>query len=184
MTWDKTKNVIPSLKSSVLKMPKNNVVYKIKCLRYESNVAQTSRHLQQCFKEHVWNKGTCLEQRNILETKAHLTNCRIIPLTMTFPFRESSEKWNIACGFKEFSLVLNTKDWYRSWTLTWKYFNPINEYWNYNHVSGTSAWWHCYSIISIFVIVTLTLRSTFFTVYFVNRWSKICIELTYEILIF
>ena len=72
ITLDKTKNVLPSLKPCVPKMLQNNAVYIIKCPRCESSyVGQTTRHLQQRFKEHVGNKGPI--------RTAYFTNCGLIP---------------------------------------------------------------------------------------------------------
>ena len=71
MTMKKTKFILPSLKPFVPDMLRNNVVYKIQCPRCQSSyVGQTTRHLQQRFKEHIGNKGP---------VKTHFENCAITP---------------------------------------------------------------------------------------------------------
>ena len=58
MTLSKTKHVISSLKFPVPDMLQSNVVYQIICSRCQSSyVGQTSRHLQQRFREHIGSKG-------------------------------------------------------------------------------------------------------------------------------
>ena len=58
MTMDKTKNVLPSLKHSVHKMLSNNAVYLINCPQCESSyVGQTTRRMQQSFKDPAGSKG-------------------------------------------------------------------------------------------------------------------------------
>ena len=119
MTLDKTKNVLPTLKPSVPKMLQSNVVYKISCPRCKSSyVGQTTRHLQQRFKEHVGNKGPI---------KSHFANCGISPtdddiVILGKPKRGEYRLLTLEALFiKECAPVLNKKDEYRSRTLTLKF---------------------------------------------------------------
>ena len=119
MTLDKTKNVLPSLKPSVPKMLQNNAVYLIKCPRCESSyVGQTTRHLQQRFREHVGNKGPI---------KTHFSECGITPTENNISILGKPRGGDYrlltleALFIKEFSPVLNTKDEFRSRTLTLKF---------------------------------------------------------------
>ena len=119
MTLDKTKNLLPSLKPYVPKMFQSNVVYKISCPRCESSyVGQTTRHLQQRFREHVGNKGPL---------KSHFTECGINPTEddvsiLGKPKRGEYRLLTLEALFiKDLAPVLNTKDEYRSRTLTLKF---------------------------------------------------------------
>ena len=70
MTLEKTKAALPPLKVNVPKMLKSNVVYEISCPRCKSSyVGQTSRHLQQRFREHMGSQGML---RN------HLDECGVV----------------------------------------------------------------------------------------------------------
>ena len=119
MTLDKTKNVLPSLKPSVPKMLQNNAVYQIKCSRCGSSyVGQTSRHLQQRFREHVGNKGPI---------KTHFFECNINAtendISILGKSRGGENKLLTleALFIKEINPILNTKDEYKSRTLTLKF---------------------------------------------------------------
>ena len=119
MTLDKTKNLLQSLKPSVRKMLRNNPVYLIKCPWCESSyVGQTTRHLQQLFREHVGNKGPI---------KTNFSECGISPTESDIsllgkPIGGDYRLLTLEALFiKEFSPVLNTKDEFRSRTLTLKF---------------------------------------------------------------
>ena len=119
MTLEKTKTVLPSLKPFVPDMLRNNVVYQIQCPRCKSSyVGQTSRHLQQRFKEHIGNKGPI---------KSHFENCAITPTDDNVSILGRMDKGDgrlltlEALYIKEIGPVLNTKDEYRSRTLTLKF---------------------------------------------------------------
>ena len=70
MTLEKTKTALPPLKIIVPKMLKSNVVYEISCPRCKSSyVGQTSRHLQQRFREHMGSQGII---------RHHLEECGVV----------------------------------------------------------------------------------------------------------
>ena len=119
MTMRKTKHTLPSLKPFVPVMLRNNVVYQIICPRCMSSyVGQTTRHLQQRFKEHISNKGP---------VKTHFENCAITPRDENISVLGSMNRGDgrlltlEALFIKELSPTLNTKDEYRSRTLTLKF---------------------------------------------------------------
>ena len=119
MTMVKIKHTLPSLKSFVPNMLRNNVVYKILCPRCKSSyVGQTTRHLQQRFKEHIGNKGPM---------KTHFENCAVTPTDDVISIIGSTSRSDArlltleALYIKELAPVLNTKDEYRSRTLTLKF---------------------------------------------------------------
>ena len=119
MTMRKIKHTLPSLKPIVHKMLKNNVVYKIECPRcYASYVGQTVRHLQQRFREHVVNKGP---------VKTHFEGCGVTPTDENITILGNTNGGDgrlltlEALYIKELSPNLNTKDEYRSRTLTLKF---------------------------------------------------------------
>ena len=71
MTLHKTRQSLPSLKVKVPKMLQSNVVYKITCPRCDSSyVGQTTRHIQQRFREHLGTKGII---------KKHCEECEVAP---------------------------------------------------------------------------------------------------------
>ena len=119
MTLNKIKHNLPSLKPLVPKMLRNNVVYQITCPRCGSSyVGQTVRHLQQRFREHVGNKGPM---------KSHFESCGITPTDdiISIIGRTDGGDGRLltleALFIKERAPVLNTKDEYRSRTLTLKF---------------------------------------------------------------
>ena len=123
MTLSKTRHTLPSLKPVVPKMLQNNVVYKIICPRCNSSyVGQTVRHLQQRFKEHVGNKGPL---------RSHFETCAITPTedNISIIGRTSRGDGRLltleALFIKELTPVLNTKDEYRSRTLTLKFWKIL-----------------------------------------------------------
>ena len=94
-------------------------MYKIICPRCNSSyVGQTVRHLQQRFKEHVGNKGPL---------RSHFETCAITPTedNVSIIGRTSRGDGRLltleALFIKELTPVLNTKDEYRSRTLTLKF---------------------------------------------------------------
>ena len=115
----KTKSVLPSLKPAVPKMLQSNVVYKIDCPGCDSSyVGQTVRHLQRRFREHIGNKGPM---------KSHFESCqinspsndiiKILDRSSSLPRLLTLE----ALYIKQHKPKLNTKDEYRSRTLTLKF---------------------------------------------------------------
>ena len=119
MTLKKTKYSLPPLKPFVPDMFKNNVVYQIVCPRCKSSyVGQTTRHLQQRFKEHIGNKGPI---------KTHFESCAITPTDDIISVLGRMDRGDgrlltlEALFIKEINPVLNTKDEYRSRTLTLKF---------------------------------------------------------------
>ena len=119
MTTTKTKSVLPSLKPAVPKMLQSNVVYKIDCPGCDSSyVGQTVRHLQRRFREHIGNKGPM---------KSHFESCQInspsddiikvLDRSSSLPRLLTLE----ALYIKQHKPKLNTKDEYRSRTLTLKF---------------------------------------------------------------
>ena len=118
MTTRKMKTVLPSLKPMIPYMFQSNVVYQIVCPGCNSSyVGQTTRQLQRRFKEHVGNKGP---------VKSHFEKCAITPdndvikilgRSLTLPRLLTLE----ALFIKEMNPDLNTKDEYRSRTLTLKF---------------------------------------------------------------
>ena len=119
MTMYKTKQTLPSLKPLVPKMLQSNVVYKIVCPRCESSyVGQTARHLQQRFREHVGNKGP---------VKSHFDSCNVTPNNDVISVLSRTHKGESrlltleALFIKEIIPVINTKDEFKSRTLTLKF---------------------------------------------------------------
>ena len=119
MTMNKTKQTLPSLKPLVPKMLQSNVVYKIVCPRCESSyVGQTARHLQQRFREHVGNKGP---------VKSHFDSCNVTPNNDVISVLSRTHKGESrlltleALFIKEIIPVINTKDEFKSRTLTLKF---------------------------------------------------------------
>ena len=118
MTTKKIKCSLPSLKPQVPRMLQSNVVYKISCPGCNSSyVGQTTRHLQRRFKEHTGNKGP---------VKTHFENCGITPdCTVVKIIGRANSLPRLltleALFIKEITPVLNTKDEYRSRSLTLKF---------------------------------------------------------------
>ena len=118
MTMRKVKTILPSLKPQIPRMLQSNVVYEIKCTGCNSSyVGQTTRHLQKRFKEHTGNVGPMkyhLEQCNITpdENMIHiLGKATSLPRLLTLE----------ALFIKEINPSINTKDEFRSRTLTLKF---------------------------------------------------------------
>ena len=119
MTTRKTKTVLPSLKPNVPKMLQNAVVYKIKCPGCGSSyVGQTVRHLQRRFREHLGSNGlmrkhfeTCGVQTPSSDLVEILDKSRSYVRLLTLE----------ALWINQLKPKLNTKDEYRSRTLTLKF---------------------------------------------------------------
>ena len=118
MTMRKVKTILPSLKPQIPRMLQSNVVYEIKCTGCNSSyVGQTTRHLQKRFKEHTGNVGPM---------KYHFEQCNVTPednmisilgKATSLPRLLTLE----ALYIKELNPSINTKDEYRSRTLTLKF---------------------------------------------------------------
>ena len=97
----------------------SNVVYKIDCPGCNSSyVGQTVRHLQRRFREHIGNKGpmkTHFETCQITNIDDDMIN--ILDRSNSLPRLLTLE----ALYINQFKPKLNTKDEYRSRTLTLKF---------------------------------------------------------------
>ena len=118
MTMRKMKTILPSLKPQIPRMLQSNVVYKINCPGCMSSyVGQTTRHLLRRFKEHTGNTGP---------VKSHLESCNVTPdENMISVIGKSQNLPKLltleALYIREINPSLNTKDEYRSRTLTLKF---------------------------------------------------------------
>ena len=117
MTLVKTKNIVSKLKPPVPNMLQSNVVYKITCPRCKSSyVGQTSRHMQQRFREHIGARGLI---------KIHFIDCNVEPREDTVEIlgRAKGEKLLTleSLFISEISPNLNTKDEFRSRELKLKF---------------------------------------------------------------
>ena len=118
MTMEKIKTAMPSLKPKIPRMLQSNVVYQIRCPGcIFSYVGQTTRQLQRRFKAHAGKKvpvKTYFEKCAIIKDSGMIT---IIGKANTLPRLLTLE----ALFIKESNPVLNTKDEFRSRTLTLKF---------------------------------------------------------------
>ena len=112
------KTTMPSIKPPTEKMLKSGVVYQLSCPRCTScYVGQTSRHMQSRFKEHLNNSGP---------VKIHLTNCDTKMTEENITILSSTSKGEVthltleALWIRELRPAINTRDEYRSRTLTIK----------------------------------------------------------------
>ena len=117
MTCKKTKSLISTLKVPVPDMLQSNVVYKITCSQCKlSYVGQTSRHVQQRFKEHIGTQGLL---------KKHFIDCNVSPAfdMITILGKAKFEKLLTleALFISEIKPLLNTKDEFKSRTLKLKF---------------------------------------------------------------
>ena len=119
MTLRKLKTVLPSLKPSLEVMMRSNVVYKITCPRCKScYVGQTSRQLQRRFSEHLTRKGPIKNHMSECHNTIVQGNVQIIGSTN----RGEKQLLTLEALFQnELRPTLNTKDEYRSRTLTLKF---------------------------------------------------------------
>ena len=117
LTLQKTKSVISTLKVPVPYMIQSNVVYKITCPQCNlSYVGQTSRHVQQRFKEHIGSQGLL---------KKHFEECNVSP-SMDFVKILGKAKFDRLLSLEalfiaEINPALNTKDEFKSRTLKLKF---------------------------------------------------------------
>ena len=118
MTLRKLKTTMPSLKPPVEKMLRSGVVYKITCPRCNAcYVGQTSRHLQTRIKEHRTISGP---------VKNHIASCASTLSDENIEILKSTSRGEAylltleALWIKELKPEINTKDEYRSRTLTIK----------------------------------------------------------------
>ena len=120
MTTRKLKTCLPSLKTTVPKMLLSNVVYKLTCPGCESSyVGQTVRHVQRRLREHLGNKGTMKTHFDQCNIKDHDTSIlQILDKCNSLPKLLALE----ALYIQQIKPNLNTKDEYRSRTLTLKLF--------------------------------------------------------------
>ena len=119
MTLRKVKTVLPSLKPPVPKMYKSNVVYQIECPRCESRyVGQTSRQMQRRFAEHLQRASPIKAHMDVCDVKFTQDDVTILGSTCR------GEKYLLileALWQYEVKPSLNTKDEYKSRTLTIKF---------------------------------------------------------------
>ena len=118
MTLRKLKTVLPSLKPPIERMMKSNVVYNITCPRCQScYVGQTKRQLQRRFTEHL-QKGPV--KMHMKECNIDLNHCDVEILGSTT--RGEKQLLTLEALFqKDISPSINTKDEYKSRTLTIKF---------------------------------------------------------------
>ena len=117
MTLKKTKNTVSTLKVPVPYMLQSNVVYQITCSQCKlSYVGQTSRHLQQRFKEHIGSQGLL---------RKHFETCDVSPSFDMIEIlgKEKFEKLLIleALFIAEIKPSLNTKDEFKGRALRLKF---------------------------------------------------------------
>ena len=119
MTLRKLKTVLPSLKPSLEVMMRSNVVYKITCPRCKScYVGQTSRQLQRRFSEHLTRKGPIKTHMSECHNTMEQGNVQIIGSAN----RGEKQLLTLEALFQnELRPTLNTKDEYKSRTLTLKF---------------------------------------------------------------
>ena len=118
MTLRKLKTVLPSLKNPVEKMMKSNVVYNITCPRCQScYVGQTRRQLQRRFSEHL-SKGPVKTHMECCNVTIDHRNIDIIGSTTR---GEKSLLTLEALHQRKLNTSINTKDEYKSRTLTIKF---------------------------------------------------------------
>ena len=118
MTLRKLKTTMPSLKPPVEKMLRSGIVYKVTCPCCTAcYVGQSSRHLQTRFREHTRNPGPM---------KNHLYQCNTTITEEDVSILSSTSRGEgylltlEALYIQELEPEINTKDEYRSRTLTIK----------------------------------------------------------------
>ena len=120
MTTRKLKTVMPSLKPVVPRMLSSGVVYKIQCPGCPSSyIGQTVRHLQTRFREHLGCNGTMRRHIETCDPSAIFSDDSISILAKAN--RYSKLLTLEALFINELKPDLNTKDEYRSRTLTLKF---------------------------------------------------------------
>ena len=117
-TTRKLKSILPSLKPSVVKALKSDVVYKIDCrVCKDSYVGQTERHMTTRLGEHINNRGP---------VKAHITNCSTTlsedDVTIIMECQSSLNLMTYeALYIKQMKPQINTREEYRSKKLNIKW---------------------------------------------------------------
>ena len=125
MTTRKVKTCLPSLKPVVPRMLLSNVVYKLTCPGCgASYVGQTVRHIQLRVREHLGNKGTMnlhFRQCSAIDNASHINENDILVI-----LDKANNLLKLltleALYQQEIKPCLNTKDEYRSRTLTLKFY--------------------------------------------------------------
>ena len=125
MTTRKLKTCLPSLKPVVPRMLLSNVVYKLTCPGCgASYVGQTVRHIQLRVREHLGNKGTMnlhFRQCSAIDNASHINENDILVI-----LDKANNLLKLltleALYQQEIKPCLNTKDEYRSRTLTLKFY--------------------------------------------------------------
>ena len=120
MTTRKLKTVMPSLKPIVPKMLSSGVVYKIQCPGCTSSyIGQTVRHLQTRFREHLGCNGTMRRHTETCDPSVKISEDSISILARANKYFKLLTLE--ALFINEIKPDLNTKDEYRSRTLTLKF---------------------------------------------------------------
>ena len=120
MTTRKLKTVMPSLKPIVPKMLSSGVVYKIQCPGCSSSyIGQTVRHLQTRFREHLGCSGTMRRHIETCDPSVKISEYSISILARANKYIKLLTLE--ALFINEIKPDLNTKDEYRSRTLTLKF---------------------------------------------------------------
>ena len=120
MTTRKLKTVMPSLKPIVPKMLSSGVVYKIQCPGCPSSyIGQTVRHLQTRFREHLGCSGTMRRHIETCDPSVKISEDSISILARANKYFKLLTLE--ALFINEIKPDLNTKDEYRSRTLTLKF---------------------------------------------------------------
>ena len=122
MKTKKLKSVLPTLKPTVPEMLRSAVVYKIVCPGCDASyVGETSRHLQQRLREHLGKSGTIRKHIEYCQPSLSLENfdknVSILATSQSLPKLLTLE----ALFIKAINPSLNTKDEFRSRTLTLKF---------------------------------------------------------------
>ena len=117
MKLNKTKAEISKLKTPVPHMLQNNVVYQIDCPGCKASyVGQTSRHLQQRFREHIGLRGII---------KKHFDTCLEIPSEKCIKILGKAKGERLlsleALYINKIKPTLNSKDEYKSRVLKLKF---------------------------------------------------------------
>ena len=119
MTLRKLKTVLPSLKPVIDKPIRSGIVYKIICPRCEAcYVGQTSRHLITRFKEHVKVNQPVGKHLEACDSKV---NCNDVDILASSSRSEEYLETLEALWIKEEGPTINTKEEYKSRTLTIKW---------------------------------------------------------------
>ena len=120
MTTRKAKTVMPSLKPTVPRMLSSGVVYQIQCPACAcSYIGQTVRHLQTRVREHLGRSGTIRRHTDNCDKSIQITEEHVSILAKS---NSASKLLTLEALFiNQMNPKLNTKDEYRSRTLTLKF---------------------------------------------------------------